>query len=145
MHVTHLMLVVSKGCPSSRRCSLSIWKRQLPSLYLEVSWISHASWPFSLWTAIRCWTFEVFFGENLFKVLLHIKCYVLNIYITRHIHDKGLHLHTVSQTTTLLGPACPFWEYFTEMGKNFCLELGFVSIMKDVKEGDRNNSTALNS
>lgn len=62
----------------------------------------------------------------------------------RYTLDR-LGLHTVSQITTLLGPACPFWDVVCRDGEDFYLELGFVSVMKDIKKGDRNNSTALNS
>lgn len=46
LHVTDLMLVLSKGCLSLWQ--LSFWKRQVPSLPLEISWISHTCWPFSV-------------------------------------------------------------------------------------------------
>uniref|UniRef100_A0A8C2S2R5 Rab-GAP TBC domain-containing protein n=1 Tax=Capra hircus TaxID=9925 RepID=A0A8C2S2R5_CAPHI len=105
-------------------------------------------------------TFEVFFEENLSKLFLHFKSYSLtpDIYLIDWIF-------TLYSKSLPLDLACRVWDVFCRDGEEFLFRTGlgilrlyedillqmdfihivFASVMKDIKEGDKNNSPALKS
>lgn len=102
IHVTDLMLVMSRGCLSLWHCSFSVWKRQLPSLHLEIAWISHHNWTFSVWITARCWNILEHLKYSLRAVSLHIFSISSSLTFSHWHILARLDIHIASQVTILL-------------------------------------------